>query len=158
MGLRRPYAVIPMDLGSDGNSGFHALERLWKLNVDQFNDQNHGVQRDWDNMLCELNAKGLMVLNTVRYNLAHGPRKGEDLRLHQFKDCLKKAYAKLPEALPLFGPHQTAIMKSIEALGQQLPGIDSPQKEILEWLRENAMLRTGGRRVHFLAFARDHMH
>ena len=49
--LDRPYLSIAMDLGSDGNAGFHALERLYNLNIDQANDQNHGCN-------CDLEADG----------------------------------------------------------------------------------------------------
>ena len=45
--VSRPHANIAMDLGSDGNSGFHALERNFFLNIDQINDQNHGCNCDW---------------------------------------------------------------------------------------------------------------
>ena len=146
-----------MDLGSDGNSGYHGLERKYLLNVDLFNDQNHGCNCDWSTMLSVMKANSLMVLNCVRYNLPHGPRKGEDLRLHRMRDCLEKAYNKAPSSLPLFGPHQSAIMKSIEALGEQLPGIEDVETEMFVWLKLNAKLRTGGRRVHLSRFCAGHM-
>ena len=141
-----------MDLGSDGNAGFHGLERKLKLNVDAFNDQSHGINCDWNQMLVDNRCRSLMVLNCVRWNLPHGPRKGENLRAHQFKGCLSKAYAKLPSQLPLLGPHVTAILRSIEQMGHQLPGLHDPEVEVLEWLKDNATFRTHGRRTHLCRF------
>ena len=46
-----PHFACAMDLGSDGNCAFHALERHYGLNCDQHKDQSHGVDRDWDLML-----------------------------------------------------------------------------------------------------------
>eukprot|EP00974_Lingulodinium_polyedra_P054972 5287603-Lingulodinium_polyedra.AAC.1 len=43
-----PYAAFAMDLGSDGNSGYHSLERHFGLNIDQWNDWSHGANRDYD--------------------------------------------------------------------------------------------------------------
>lgn len=43
-----PHAAIVQDLGSDGNSAYHSLERLYVLNTDQYNDQSHGCTCDWD--------------------------------------------------------------------------------------------------------------
>ena len=41
-----PYLGIAMDLGSDGLTGYYGLERLFELNVDQWNDQSHGTNCD----------------------------------------------------------------------------------------------------------------
>ena len=67
--LVRPYLSIAMDLGSDGNAGFHALERLYNLNIDQANDQNHGCNCDWKQMENDVGAKAMMTLNVVAWNI-----------------------------------------------------------------------------------------
>ena len=144
--------ALAMDLGSDGNSGYHAGERYFKLDWDQWNDQNHGACCDWNLAPGDVNARALMILNCVKWNLPHGPRKGEDLRLLQWRMCLAVAYGKLPEELPLFGPHSARILESIEALGEKLPGVEPLELEILAWLKQNARLKTGGRRTHLSRF------
>ena len=52
----RPHLSIAQDLGSDGNSGFFALERLFGINSDQFNDGSHGLNCDFRSalQLCQL--------------------------------------------------------------------------------------------------------
>ena len=42
----RPHAAEVLDLGSDQTCGFHAQERLLRLNVDLWNDPLHGISRD----------------------------------------------------------------------------------------------------------------
>lgn len=104
-----PYLAVSQDLGSDGNCGYHAMERHWRLNCDQWNDQSHGCACDWDQMLRHMGIKSFWVLMVVSYNMPHGPRKGDDLRLHQLKDCLESLYeTDDPNEVPLFLPWPSA--------------------------------------------------
>ena len=86
---KRPHINFPMDLGSDGNTGFHGLQNHFRLNTDQYADQNHNCNNDWNGLLGEVGARGMMILNCTCWNLKHGPSKGEEVRAHEFKDTLK---------------------------------------------------------------------
>ena len=58
-----PHLSVGMDLGSDGNTGYHALDRLLCLNVDMFNDGSHGCSRDVTLVLKALGLWGLLCVS-----------------------------------------------------------------------------------------------
>lgn len=148
-----PWLGISMDLGSDGNSCVHALGRLFSINCDMFNDQSHGASCDWDLMLKAVGAKSMWILMVVWCNMPHGPREGEDLRLHQMKECLEHMYSgSRPSENPLFGAFCARIKACLDALGVVLAGSNSQEEEIWEWLRSRAAFGKGGRRVSMCRF------
>ena len=141
-----------MDLGSDGNCGYHALERKYGLNIDQAGDQNHNLQNDWKNMEADIGATAMMTLNCVRFNVPHGPRKGDELRRHQLRGCMDKLYLRHPSALPTFGQHSGDILRTLDALNIDLPGRENKELEAFKYLGANFSLRPSGRRVHMCRF------
>ena len=141
-----------MDLGSDGNSGFHALERKFELNIDQAGDQNHNLQNDWKQMEADLGATAMMTLNCVRFNVPHGPRKGDELRRHQLRGCMEKIYLRHHSELATFGHRAGDILRTLDALNIDLPGKESKEIEAFRYLGENFCLRPSGRRVHMCRF------
>ena len=147
-----PYARIAMDLGSDGNSGYHALERKFGLNMDQAGDQNHNLQNGWKQMEADFGATAMMALNCVRFNVPHGPRKGDELRRHQLRGVMDKIYLRHPSELPTFGQHGGDILRTLDALNIDLPGRETKELEAFRYLGANFSLRSSGRRVHMCRF------
>ena len=151
--------TIAQDQSSDGVTGFNALERHFKLNVEQYIDQSHAVNNDWNLAVAAVGGKSMMVLNAVSWNVPHGPRKGEDLRLHQCRDCMEALYKnKLPETTPLFQIHLGRICESLAAMGVKLPGIESVEKEVWAYLRSRSILGRAGRRVNLSRFCAGPCH
>jgi hypothetical protein len=148
-----PWAGIAMDLGSDGNTGYHGLERHFSLNIDQFNDQSHGVGCDWDLLLNSVQAKSMWVLMAVAWNTPFGPRKGEDLRLHQMRSCLQKLYSEnKPRDVPLFMAMAPNMLLALSKMGVTLPGLADPEVELFEWLGQRNIFAKGGQRMSFGRF------
>lgn len=142
-----------MDLGADGNSGYHALERYWSLNCDMYNDQSHGACCDWDGMLKSVGAKTMWILMVVSWNMPFGPRKGGDLRLHQLRSCLQDFYTSGDATEnPLFATHRPGIAKVVRQNGVDLPEVSAQEDEIIEWLKSRAAFGRTGRRVSMCRF------
>lgn len=148
-----PYTAVAMDLGSDGNSGYHAMERTWSLNCDQYNDQSHGVNCDWSLMLGAVGARSMWILMLISWNMPFGPRRGDDLRLHQMRDCLKELYTTPdPNQVPLFGAFRDDMVAALKQQGVELPGVDSVEVELWGWLRDRATFGMSGRRASMCRF------
>ena len=60
-----PHVAVAMDVGSDGNAGYHGLERLFNFNTEQRGDQNHASNCDWAGMSGAMNMTGTQLLNIV---------------------------------------------------------------------------------------------
>ena len=71
-----PHVTISLDLGSDGLSGYKALERKFKLSCDKIQDASHAANRD---MILSLQQSGLYSLwlcLLINNNLPFGPKPG----------------------------------------------------------------------------------
>lgn len=148
-----PWVGIAMDLGSDGNCAYWALERMWKLNCDQYNDQSHGINCDHTLMLKSCGLHGLWCLMVVSWNMPHGPRRGDDLRMHQMRSCLKNLYESDPFQQPLYMANHRNILRCLARNGIALPGEKEAVVEAFEYLKDRAMFGKIGRRTTMARFA-----
>ena len=153
--FNEPPAAIAQDLGSEGNTGFHALEREFKLNTEQWNDQNHANNCDWNGMMGSMGMVGAQLLNIVGWNIPFGPRAGERLRQHQMRSCLTKLYDNhTSPTVPLFGRHARGILESLNKMNVQLPGVRDPEEEVWDYMKERAKLQpVTSRRTHMSRFS-----
>ena len=150
-----PWVGIAIDLGSSGVTGLNAFERLFKLNCDLFNDQNHACNCDWNGMLNHTKMMGWMILNLTSFNVPFGPRMGERLREHQMRACLDKMYMNyIPSQVPLFGKLAKEIIDAIAVVSEPLPFVEDPEVEAWKWMKERARLaRFSKSRTHLSRFS-----
>ena len=84
---RWPALVVSMDLGSDGNSAYHDLERKGGLFIDQIGDLSHAANRD---TILALRSSGMFewyLLMMTSWNLPWGPDR-DSLRAHQLQTSM----------------------------------------------------------------------
>ena len=149
-----PHATIGMDLGSDGNCGFFAAERKYKLNVDQFNDPSHGLNRDW-----ALACKGAGLWNfalcwLISLNLPYGPHKNDERRF-QIRSAMTKLYTSGIKGmdLPLYAAFASEIIDELEDLGVVFDGPEPKEEQAFEWMCSNRGVALGeGRRINTCRF------
>ena len=91
-----PHLNVAMDLGSDGNCGFHALERRFRLNIDQWNDPAHGCHRDLDLSIGAVGLHGFWLLLVVSMNMPHGPQR-DGTRRNQVRETMNAVYKQFPD-------------------------------------------------------------
>ena len=131
-----PHVSVAIDLGSDGVTGFFALQQRFKLNIELHNDRSHRSNCDHDLLCKALRMKSIQALLYVCFNLPHGPRKGEDLRLWQFTSCLRKFYKEeRPDTMPLFMARLPGLIKCLARMDVTLPNVKSVEEEVSSGLR-----------------------
>ena len=125
-----PYIALPMDLGSNGNSGYHALERHFKINTDQHNDPQHGCHRDLDNTLTQMQCSSYWFLQLIASNYGHGDPKEDKAQMHKCKQTMRAIYTRFPDCrdVPLFMDDADNIIKELRAFGHDISGPNSEQQ------------------------------
>lgn len=148
-----PYISISMDLGSDGNCGYHSLERHFAVNCDQFNDPNHGCNRDYDLAVKSVGLWGFALCVLIHMNLPFGPQRN-DQRRHEIRTIMERCYAEneAPEQVPLFRAYALAILKGLRRANIDLPCEGDPELEAWRHLRTRSFGVPEGRRVNLSRF------
>jgi hypothetical protein len=124
-----PGLGIAQDQGSDGVSGFWALSYHFGLNVWQWPDASHGVNRDIDLSLKHCHLFGFWLCMLISWNLPFGPDK-DDMRYCQLRAAMQ-AYFKhnTPRTAVLFQELAPLIIQEHEQSGVAYPGIEDVDVE-----------------------------
>ena len=115
---RWPHLSVGIDLGSDGNTGFHGLERWLLLNIDLWNDGSHGCNRDFSNIVNALGLWGFALCLMLSMNLPHGPRDTGERRW-ELRSSLAGLYESgvALEEVVLFMASSARIVQNLKAMG-----------------------------------------
>jgi hypothetical protein len=97
-----PHVTISLDLGSDGLSGYMALERKFKLNCDKIPDASHAANRDMILSLQQAGLYSLWLCLLINNNLPFGPNR-DSHRYQELRECLASILTRMsPDSCPLF--------------------------------------------------------
>lgn len=127
-----PSLTIAMDLGSDGNSAFHALAYKWQANVIQWADGSHGANRDFNLLLNKLHLKNFWVLMCCSWNLPHGRPEHNDDRYWQLRKAMEYHFeAEDPMTSVLFQAFLPSLRQELIRAGVDFPGERDVDVEVL---------------------------
>ena len=136
-----PHVGIAMDLGPDGNCGYHCLER-WpalQINCDMYNDNSHGCTRDFylSGKKTKLWIFSLCLM--ISLHVPHGPCKNDERRF-QIRQLLGKLYKSglTSEEVPLYMAYAPEIVQHLQDMGVQFddPHL-SEEEQAWRWLCDN---------------------
>ena len=112
-----PELTIVHDLGSDGNTAYHAAAYKLQLNLIRIGDFAHGGNCDFFNALKATNLFQFWLLFLIVLNVPFGPDDDQG-RLHQFREVLKHVFStRTPSTTPVFQEFSTNMVKELEASG-----------------------------------------
>lgn len=147
-----PGLGISKDQGSDGEASFWALSYHFGLNVWQWPDFSHGVNRDIDLTLKHCNLFGFWLCMLISWNLPFGPDR-DDLRYCQIRAAMT-AYFKhnTSRSAVLFQEMAPMIIQEHEQAGIAYPG-DGPVDELCwKFLSSRQHFAKVGRRTNLNRF------
>ena len=144
---RWPHFGLTFDLGSDGNSGYHALERRddFKLNCDKDPDPCHGANRStiWSLQQADLWAFWLCML--IAWNVEFGTNT-DDLRGTEIRECLRNTTAAAWETNLLFTFGLEGLAKCFRRLGNTFDSTQRLEPQVWSLLQQRSWwVRTGYR-------------
>ena len=96
-----PYLAITPDQGPDGVSGLYFLRYGESINLDVFWDLSHGVWRDQEGSVRQVQHEAWSHLMVVTWNLAHSPWNSE-ARFCALRESSEEYLATANELCPLF--------------------------------------------------------
>jgi hypothetical protein len=92
-----PHLNISQDLGSDGNTAFHGLERLFGLDCDQTNDECHACNRDLDLAIKHVDLWGYWLCLMISFNVPHGSPHEDRGRMRQIHTTMQDVYDRVED-------------------------------------------------------------
>jgi hypothetical protein len=141
-----------MDKGSDGESAMNALVYKFGLNLWQWPDPSHGVNRDIDLALKHCNLYHFWLLMLVSWNLPFGPDK-DDLRYHQLRDAMKSYFKKnTARTAVLFQELCPHIIDEHMKAGVSYPGSQDVDLECWDYIASRQFFAKVGRRTNLNRF------
>ena len=136
-----PHLSAAMDLGPDGNCGYHCLER-WppmQINCDMYNDNSHACTRDFYGMGKKAKLWNCSLCLPISMNVPHGPVKNDERRF-QTRQLLGKLYKSgIPGTdVPLYMAYASEIIQHLKDMGVQFddPHL-SEEEQGWRWLCKN---------------------
>ena len=148
-----PCLLVPMDLGSDGNCGIHALmyREEWRLNVIQLPDPSHAGNCCFNEALKDAGLFQVWLLFLLDWNLVFGPD-DEHGRMMQLREAVQDCYTRnTPGTCALFLAFCKDIKKEREAAGVEFPGV-SIEDEVWALMRARQKFAKEGSRVNMNRF------
>lgn len=148
-----PYVGISSDLGSDANAGYYALERLFELNCDQYNDVSHGLTRDLDLALKGAELWSFALCLVISMNLPHGPHKNDERR-HQIRNTMSHFYEshETPRKVPLFLAYAPGIVDGLKRMGDSMANEGDLEQEAWQCMQRRSFGTPEGRRINLCRF------
>ncbi|CAK0876142.1 unnamed protein product, partial [Prorocentrum cordatum] len=141
---------VSLDLGSDGVCATNALtyfEEL-KINMLRFPDPSHGANRSIDHAINKTQLRGMWMLMMISFSLPHGPDQ-DDLRHLQLREAMTYCFNRLsPSTCPLFMELAPYMIQDLNRVGDRLPGVDSPEVELWEYLKKRVWVSSPGERCN----------
>ena len=149
-----PHLGLCFDMGPDGNSGAHALQRKndWKANVTRWCDLGHGCHRDFERALRDMQCMQFWMCMLISWNLRDGPDK-DGLRDMQLRATMEHVFETENEkTCALFQEFVHDIYSDKVEAGEVFDGDDSIDRQVWMYLSERYKYRKAGMRCNMSRF------